>query len=443
MARTRLVLIFLLPLLGGWLVNCAGEKQRAWYEERAERWRGEVVCGSWSGCYLRFTAKGVETRLSYSRPSENREPIITLTMLESLGCDLDITRTFNEDKIMPRFASWGVIRSVKLGEPDFDHEYLILTSDPDLAEKFLRQPPAREIIKSLLAQGWGPIRIGLSTVMVRTRVSDDGQTTPEKLDPIIEELGKLGALKPDSAPLTTPELWRRRLLIFWNRAASPLALLTMIFGFIFALIFVVFIMVRRQDRKKFGPLAREMGGEAVIRFFGMSYLHLTIDGVEVRVSRGGGGKSGPTYVQYLFVVPFTFDLRIHPQWKILSRRAVPARRPPSQPPEEAKSPDLRDDFSRLFSKLETWPEPEIHDPHFDKSFLVQTSDAVQTRIFLSDPVRREAMIDLFNEGFGEISISHEALAAKSYRPEDYDLPPLLLYTRLEPLRKLWKGTAAA
>lgn len=169
--------------------TAAGGRKRRYFEELAERLRGEAGGnGFLQNFYFKGFYKGRPLLIKYHPGGKNSPSSLAFTLEDPLFLfDLDVTAENLLEKALDSIGLTGDLRS---GDEEFDSRFRVKSSIKDLAARYLAAGPVRERIRDLFNAG-----------AVRLRLEPRGTTIPGCIrftleSPDLEKVLDLRALTP-------------------------------------------------------------------------------------------------------------------------------------------------------------------------------------------------------------------------------------------------------
>ncbi len=149
---------------------------------------GEVVTSFLRGPYLRLQREGVETRVGIRSGGQNRPPSLYIRQMSPLGFDLTVSK---ENIVTRKLGDMGVLKDLKTGDPLFDDNYYIRSSDAMRAQTYLQDTGRRELIKGFFDAGFAVLRADKDSLSLRKEGYQSEDLEAGRIGSHIEGLRKL------------------------------------------------------------------------------------------------------------------------------------------------------------------------------------------------------------------------------------------------------------
>ena len=149
---------------------------------------GETVVSLWKGAYVRLLSYGAEIRIGLKSGGQNSPPYLTIQQMIPLGFDLTIS---SENIATRKMEKWGLLKGIKVGDPLFDDNYLIRSSDEFRAQNFLMDSTWRDAVNHFFNNGFSEIIAKKDSVTIKKAGYKKEDLDTELMRSHLEELQKL------------------------------------------------------------------------------------------------------------------------------------------------------------------------------------------------------------------------------------------------------------
>ncbi len=167
-------------------------------------------------------------------------------------------------------------------------------------------------------------------------------------------------------------------------------------------IFLAYRM-RAIKKKRVEPLAFELGGMPVAKFFAGSFIKFINYNPEIKFEINPGNENKPSSIVFQRPLSLGIDLTI-------TRKNI---------------------ATRMLTGLNLLKDVKIGDPVFDDYFKISSTNRSQAIGFLQDPERKEKIKYFFENGFTELIAAKNSLCIKKSDFTQTDLDPKLVKERLD------------
>jgi hypothetical protein len=164
------------------------QRRRQKLESLASQLGGEPVSHFLADDYVRLGQGPDEVRVRLIPGGKNQPNYLELQSRSPLGFNLSISR---ENRATRALERWGLLKEVKIGDPGFDEQYLVLSNDPAKAMMFLQGPGRREAMDYFSRQGFTALQAGKEAVAVRKPSYRETDLEPGLIRTHLEQLGRL------------------------------------------------------------------------------------------------------------------------------------------------------------------------------------------------------------------------------------------------------------
>lgn len=165
-----------------------------------------------------------------------------------------------------------------------------------------------------------------------------------------------------------------------------------------ALIFLVAVFHSRYQKKKLEELAGKLGGKVVSGFLRQGYCSFDAGGYEGRITLIPAGKHSPAIFRIALITPASLELIISKEnWA-----------------------------TKKLSKIGFMKDVKTSIPEFDDKYLLKAKNETQTVNLFQDANRRQAVEDIFRQGFQNIKIDQAETYAEKPNYKKVDLEQALI-----------------
>jgi hypothetical protein len=149
---------------------------------------GELVTSFIKGIYIRLLNYSSEVRIRLTSGGQNSPPFLIIEQMAPLGFELSVSK---ENIATRKMEKWGLLKDIKVGDPLFDDNYLIRSSDPVRAQTFLLDSSRRQAVDHFFSHGFTDLQLKKDSITLRKPGYRSEDLDPELMRSHLENLQKL------------------------------------------------------------------------------------------------------------------------------------------------------------------------------------------------------------------------------------------------------------